>query len=237
MGYGLGRQVESYRGRRIVHHGGNILGYSSDVCIVPGAGIGMAVLTNLDRPHPRLPLMYGILDRLYGDTDAGLGTRIHDLQTALLTGHSEARDHHQQGASKAPASRALSGFAGTYVHPAYGALTLRVDDEVLVPDFHDAGDRLRMQHRGYDTWDLVFVDHEEDCPLVFTQGADGEISGLSVALEAAVAPTVFNRKPEPPTDALLDAMVGIYRMGLTARPSASAATTSSRARTSSATSS
>ena len=158
LGYGLGCQVESYRGRRIVHHGGNILGYSSDVCIVPGAGIGMAVLTNLDSSYLRLPLMYGVLDLLYGDTDAGLGTRIHDLQTALLTGHSEARDHHQHGASKAPPSRPLSGFAGTYVHPAYGDLTIRLDDGVLVPDFHDAGARLRMEHRGYDTWDLVFVD-------------------------------------------------------------------------------
>ena len=216
LGYGLGCQVESYRGRRLVHHGGNILGYSSDVCIVPGAGIGMAVLTNLDSSYLRLPLMYGILDQLYGDTDAGLGARVHDLQTALLTGHSEARDHRQHAASRAPASRDLSAFSGTYVHPAYGELKIRVDDGVLVPDFHDAGDRLRMVHRGYDAWDLVFVDHEEDCPLVFTQGADGGISGLSVALEAAVAPTVFHRKAEPPTDALLDAMVGSYRMGPTA---------------------
>jgi hypothetical protein len=216
LGYGLGCQVESYRGRRIVHHGGNILGYSSDVCIVPGAGIGMAVLTNLDSSYLRLPLMYGILDQLYGDTDAGLGARVHDLQTALLAGHSEARDHRQHAASRAPASRDLSAFSGTYVHPAYGELKIRVDDGVLVPDFHDAGDRLRMVHRGYDAWDLVIVDHEEDCPLVFTQGADGGISGLSVALEAAVAPTVFHRKAEPPTDLLLDAMVGSYRMGPTA---------------------
>src|ERR1700678_719329 len=45
LGYGLGCQVESYRGRRIVHHGGNIVGFSSDVCVVPGADIGIAVLT------------------------------------------------------------------------------------------------------------------------------------------------------------------------------------------------
>ncbi len=215
LGYGLGCQVESYRGRRIVHHGGNILGYSSDVCIVPGAGTGMAVLTNLDSSYLRLPLMYGILDQLYGDTDAGLGKRIHDLQTALLTGHSEARDHHQQAGSQASPSRDLSGFAGTYVHPAYGELTIRVGDGVLVPEFHEAGDRVRMQHRGYDTWDLVFVDSDEDCALVFTQSAGGGISGLTVALEAAVAPIVFTRQAAPASDALLDAMVGRYRMGPT----------------------
>ena len=72
-----------------------------------------------------------------------------------------------------------------------------------------------MEHRGYDAWDLVFIDHDEDCPLVFTPGADGEISGLSVALEAAVGPAVFDRKAQPPTDALVDAMVGSYRMGPT----------------------
>ena len=216
LGYGLGCQVESYRGRRLVHHGGNILGYSSDVCVVPGAGVGIAVLTNLDSSYLRLPLIYGILDLVYGDTDAGLGERIHDLQTALLTGHSDARDRHQERAGQAPPSRALSGFGGTYVHPAYGELTVRVEGDVLVPDFHDAGDRVRMAHRGYDTWDLELVDREEDCSLVFVQGADGEIGGLSVALEAAVAPIHFARRPEPPAEGLLDAMVGGYRMGPTA---------------------
>lgn len=215
LGYGLGCQVESYRGRRLVHHGGNILGYSSDVCVVPGAGIGIAVLTNLDSSFLRLPLMYGILDLLHGDTDVGLGKRIHDLQTALLTGHGEARDHRQRTVSHAPPSRPLAGFAGTYVHPAYGELTIRVDDDVLVPDFHDAGDRLRLTHRDHDAWDLTFVEHEEDCPLVFSQGADGAIGGLRVALEPAVAPIEFTRRPEPPADALLDAVVGSYRMGPT----------------------
>ena len=104
LGYGLGCQVESYRGRRLVHHGGNILGYSSDVCVVPGTGTGIAVLTNLDSSYLRLPLMYGILDHLYADADTGLGERIHDLQMSLLTGQGEARDHHRGQSSQAPPS-------------------------------------------------------------------------------------------------------------------------------------
>jgi CubicO group peptidase (beta-lactamase class C family) len=215
LGYGLGCQVESYRGRRIVHHGGNILGFSSDVCIVPGAETGIAVLTNLDSSYLRLPLMYGIIDLLSGNSDAGLGAGLHELQTTLDTGYHEAREHQHAQASEAPPSRPLAGFAGTYTHPAYGELTIRVEGDKLVPDFHDAGERVQLTHRGHDAWDLVLVDDELDCPLVFTQGLDGAISGLAVSMEPSVAPAVFTRRHEHAPTALLAAMVGSYRMGPT----------------------
>lgn len=213
VGYGLGCQVESYRGRRIVHHGGNILGYSSDVCVVPGADIGIAVLTNLDASSLRLPLIYAIIDQLLGDTNAGWGERIHDLQTTLRVGRGEALAHHRARTSKARPSRALAEFAGTYTHPAYGELSIQVDGDRLVPDFHDAGDGIRLVHRGHDAWDLEFVADEVVCPLVFTQSMDGAITALAAVLEPAVAPAVFIRRPEPASDELLTAVVGSYRMG------------------------
>ncbi|GAA1952318.1 serine hydrolase [Microbacterium deminutum] len=213
LGYGLGCQVESYRGTRLIHHGGNIPGFSSDVAIVPDTDIGIAVLTNLDSSYLRLPLIYGVVDLLRGEPDAGLGARIHELQTALMTGHTEARARQHARADDAPPSRDLDGFAGTYSHPAYGELSIRVAGDQLVPDFHDAADRILLEHRGHDTWDLVFVDNELDCRLVFTQGLDGRIAGLSVDLEPAVAPAGFARRHEPASAALLAAMVGAYRMG------------------------
>jgi len=221
LGYGLGCQVESYRGRRLVHHGGNTLGFSSDVCVVPDAGLGIAVLTNLDSSFLRLPLIYGIVDRLTGDPDVSWGARFHDLQTALDTGYTDAREQRRARASGAPPSRELASFTGTYTHPAYGDLTIRLTDGELVPGFHDATSRIRLEHRGHDAWDLVFVDEEIDCPLVFTQAVDGSVDGLRVTLEPEVAPAVFTRRPEPASDALLAAMAGSYRMGpvaLTIRP-------------------
>ncbi|WP_327233391.1 serine hydrolase [Streptomyces sp. NBC_01317] len=216
VGYGLGCQVESYRGRRIVHHGGNIVGFSSDVCLVPGSGIGIAVLTNMDSSYLRLPLMYAIIDQLHGDTDVGWGERIHQLQTALSAGHDDARAHREARASGAPVTRALAEFAGTYLHPAYGELTVRVEGDRLVPDFHDVpADRIRLIHRGHDAWDLEFVADESLCPLVFTQDTNGEITGLAATLEPAVAPAVFVRRPGPVAVTLLEAMAGTYEMGPT----------------------
>ncbi|MDQ0779901.1 CubicO group peptidase (beta-lactamase class C family) [Streptomyces aurantiacus] len=213
LGYGLGCQVESYRGRRIVHHGGNYVGFSSDICVVPDAALGIAVLTNLDSSYLRLPLIYGIIDRLVGDTDAGWGARFHDLQTTLSAGHTEAREQHHARASGAPPSRALDDFTGTYRHPAYGDLTIQAVGDELLPRFGDVEGPLLLTHKGYDSWDLVYVEDEIDCPLVFTQGMDGSVCGLSVSLEPAVAPIAFARCHEPAPDTLLAAMAGSYRMG------------------------
>src|SRR5580692_3208064 len=94
LGYGLGCQVESYRGQRIVHHGGNIVGFSSDVCVVPGADIGIAVLTNLDGSYLRLPLMYGIIDLLSGNGGGAGGESIKDRQPPPAPANARAGDHH-----------------------------------------------------------------------------------------------------------------------------------------------
>ena len=44
--YGLGWFVEPYRGRHMIHHGGNIDGFSSLVAFMPYEKIGIVILTN-----------------------------------------------------------------------------------------------------------------------------------------------------------------------------------------------
>lgn len=213
LGYALGCQVESYRGVRLVHHGGNITGYSSDVCVVPDRGIGIAVLTNLDSSYLRLAVMYGLLDRLLGLDAAPWGERMRTLMSSLLTGRDEALAHHRAEGSVAPPSRPLDGFTGAYEHPAYGRLLIRLHDGRLVPDFHGMGEQVRLEHRGHDAFDLCFPTLDVACPLVFQQGADGEIVGLSVALEQAVPPIVFPRVPPAVDPEVVSALLGTYQMG------------------------
>jgi CubicO group peptidase (beta-lactamase class C family) len=45
--YGLGLIISSHQGLTIVSHGGNTLGFTSDMFFLPDYGIGVAVLTNL----------------------------------------------------------------------------------------------------------------------------------------------------------------------------------------------
>jgi CubicO group peptidase (beta-lactamase class C family) len=46
MDYGLGWIVQDYKGLRLLHHGGNTVGFSSDLAFLPEAGLGIVVLTN-----------------------------------------------------------------------------------------------------------------------------------------------------------------------------------------------
>ena len=44
--YGLGWFVEDYKGLRLINHGGNTLGFTSDLTFLPDAGLGVVVLAN-----------------------------------------------------------------------------------------------------------------------------------------------------------------------------------------------
>ena len=46
ISYGLGWFVDSYKDQPMLHHGGNTLGFTSDLAFLPEAGIGIVVLTN-----------------------------------------------------------------------------------------------------------------------------------------------------------------------------------------------
>lgn len=47
MGYGIGWFLDSWKGRRVVHHGGNIQGYACQVAIAPEDGIGLVLMANV----------------------------------------------------------------------------------------------------------------------------------------------------------------------------------------------
>jgi hypothetical protein len=213
MGYALGCQVESYRGRRIVRHGGNLIGFSSDVSVVPGTGIGVVILTNLHATALRdaLPLM--IIDRLLGLEAVPWGERYHAQMSAMLKGKGDALEHHTSRAPGAPSSRALDEYAGQYEHPAYGTFGIAREGSTLVPLFHGLGDLIRLDHRNHDAYDLFVVEFDMALPLTFTQDGSGAIDGLTVLLEAMVPPIRFERVPPAAGAALVEALVGTYAMG------------------------
>ena len=213
MGYALGTQVESYRGSRVVFHGGNLVGYSSNVCVVPDAGIGIVILTNLHGTFLRdaLPLM--LIDQLLGLEPVGWGERYHALMTAGLQGRAEALAHHDARATGRAPSRPLADFAGTYEHPAYGTFTISTEGEELSADFHGLGALVELRHRDYDAWDLFLVEFDQSLPVVFTQGNEGQIVSVRVTFEALVAPIEFLRTTPDADPELVKAMLGTYTMG------------------------
>jgi CubicO group peptidase (beta-lactamase class C family) len=213
MGYALGCQVESYRGTRIVRHGGNLIGFSSDVTVIPSRGIGVAIFTNLHATGLRdaLPLM--IIDRLLGLEPSPWGERYHAVMSALQDGREEALEHHTARAGGSASGRDLDGYVGDYHHPAYGTFSVARDGDRLVPGFHGLGDLLSLEHRSHDAYDLQVVEFDMALPLVFTQDNDGAVNGLTIGLEPSVAPIRFERVPPTVDPGLLAALPGSYSLG------------------------
>ncbi len=65
-GYGLGWFISAYRGYKLIHHGGNIDGFTSLISFMPNENIGMIVLTNSGNTLLPIYLTNYIYDKLLG---------------------------------------------------------------------------------------------------------------------------------------------------------------------------
>ena len=121
-GYALGCYVEAYRGHEVIHHGGNLVGYSSNVAVAPALNAGVVVLTN--RHYSELPdaLVPLIFDMIAGLDPRDWGRICLEREQASAQGLRDAAAVTANDAGGRPPSRPIEDFAGTYRHPAYGDL-------------------------------------------------------------------------------------------------------------------
>ena len=213
--YGMGLFVQTYRGFDIAHHGGNLDGASTTIVFVPAKKIAVVVLANRTATSLRDALPFEIIDRLLGLPSAGLLKRQRDIELKGFAAEDAAKKE-TTGKRKAGTKPAheLPEYAGDYVHPGYGRMTVRL-----------AGERLQLGYNGFtsplDHWHYeVFkapADRQNALELtevMFQNDFAGEVSGLTVTMDPNVAPIVFERKPpaEMSERKFLDALAGEYEL-------------------------
>lgn len=213
LGYGLAADVASYRGHKLIHHGGNLHGFCSDVYLAPEEGHAVVVLANANASGIRTALPLLVLDQLLGLTEEPWGPRLHELMGAMKGGMREAGRHHETSAGGNAPTRPLQDYAGRYAHPAYDVFELTVEGDRLVPHWHELAG-IELRHRDFDTWDLLLGGHYEDLPMPFVVrfGRDG-VTGIEIGLEPAVAPILFTRQPPELSAEQLQRLAGRYVMG------------------------
>lgn len=212
QGYALGCQVEAYRGQKVVHHGGNLVGYSSNVAVIPTLDAAVIVLTNRHGTALRDALIPLVVDVLAGLEPLPWGERYHELETTMREGARSASAERLSAGGR-PAVREVGELTGTYTHPAYGELVVTEEGGSLEVDFHGLGDRIRIHHRDRDAYDLELVEFETRLPLRFTPDSDDEIDGLAVAFEPMVDPIRFTKQLPEVDPAVLAELAGTYEMG------------------------
>ena len=129
---GFGWFVGEYRGRKIVFHGGGLIGVSSLIAMMPEERLAVAVLSNSNNSLPwALPL------RVF---DAYLGAPERDWSGEFLSSQN-ARLPLQQGQERRIADARIEGttpslppgsHVGTYQHGAFGELAVTEEGGMLV---------------------------------------------------------------------------------------------------------
>lgn len=116
--YGMGLQEDASSGVSVIHHGGSMAGYKTDILFVPSADVGAVILTNADNGQQLLqPFRRRLLEILYDGRPEAAG----DVAAAAAQIKARnAKEREQWTAPPSPADSAL--LAGAYASPDLGPL-------------------------------------------------------------------------------------------------------------------
>jgi CubicO group peptidase (beta-lactamase class C family) len=193
--YGLGFRCQSYRGDRLVWHGGGLVGWGARMTLVPDFGIGVAVLTNRSPSEVLGTLTWYIIDRLRGREPIDWRERVRkrrEQAIAQMQPDKNAREKVRH-ANTRPAHD-LAAYVGDYEHPAYGLMSIKEQGGELHWSWR--GMFAAMTHRHYETFELPEVPDRllpDKLAITFLTDREGNIVSLSAPFEPMVKDIVFVR--------------------------------------------
>ena len=193
MSYGLGWMVQPYRGHRLIHHGGNIDGFSALVSFMPDDGLGVVVLTNMNSTFSTFPITLNVYDRLLGLDQMELNekflTLIQRLEEAGEKAREKSSERRRQGTSP---SHPLEEYAGSYEHPGYGPFMVELTDGTLVGKYNAL--TFKLDHYHFDIFEAVNVEEEDmRMKISFHTDTEGNIGSLSAPMDGNVKDIVYAR--------------------------------------------
>lgn len=192
--YAMGWFVQPYRGHVMIHHGGNIDGFSAIAAFLPDEKIGVVVLTNGDGNPVANIVALNAFDRLLGLEQVPWNERykkdMAEIKEAASRGKEESASSRVEG--KGP-SHELSDYVGEYEHPGYGVVSVAQDGDTLTASFNNL--HLAMPHYHYDVFEMNYDRFEIRLKALFSTNVKGDIDAVAVPLEPTVPDIVFKRRP------------------------------------------
>ena len=168
--YGMGLMEDSTWGVPVIHHGGDLEGYHSDMYAIPSAQVGAVLLTNADNgPAMRRPFMRRLLELLYD----GKPEAVADVQAQVKRINAEEAEWRSKLINPVPAAIATN-LAAAYSSPDLGPLTVtRNRDSVRLVARAWSGD-VAVRHNDDKTESLVTIEPGfQDLDFVIGKDADG----------------------------------------------------------------
>jgi CubicO group peptidase (beta-lactamase class C family) len=216
--YGMGWSISSYRGFKLVEHGGAIDGFNALVTFLPQKNVGVVVLVNRGGTPLMQVIAYNVHDRLLKLDQVPWNQRFLDDQKKSEASQEEAKKKgftvRKEGTKP---SHELTEYAGEYEHPGYGVVRIGWGPEGLRLSFNRLGGPLRHFH--YDVFEVAEdpLNPLQRTKVNFATNLQGEIDTLAIPLEPSVKEIVFKRMPAKLDRGILESVVGQYQFaGITA---------------------
>lgn len=171
--YCMGWNLLNYRDWTIIAHGGAIDGFNAGVVLVPRAGIGVAILSNLSHDMTVWSIRNAILDHL-------LGLPAKDWTGEIKAIHAKNREKaesaKQERAKKRVAdtqpSRELADYAGDYSDDGYGTAKVTFEDGALAFEWNNH--RAKLDHWHFDTFAGKYEPPDWPIPIEVLFGLDSD---------------------------------------------------------------
>lgn len=190
--YGQGWFIESYRGRKLVHHGGTIDGYKSVVGFMPNDDVAFSVLTNLNQNQTPMALSYYICDLILGLDEIDWSARhLAAVKEASSQAQNAYADVLEKTKSPLPSGRSLQAYCGEYEHPGYGKIEVFESGGKLMCRF--IGRELELLHAGYDNYLMSMSRYGTYLPVRFDDNILGEIISLAAKVDDKCDFMVFEK--------------------------------------------
>jgi CubicO group peptidase (beta-lactamase class C family) len=152
--YGMGLVIESRNGIPVVHHGGSLFGYKSDMVFLPDHGVGALILTNSDTGAYLTGLLRRRLLEVLFD---GNPEAVEQAKVALAQRTANIAKNRERLAVPADAA-VVSKLAGHYVSPALGELRVRTQPGATVFDFGTWHTAMASRRNDDGTTSLISID-------------------------------------------------------------------------------
>ena len=152
--YGMGLGVDSQYGTPVVHHGGDMIGFHSDMIWLPEHGVGAVILTNGDPGW----LVYDtflrkLLEVLFDGRPEADGRIAANAKTFYDAMEAERK------LVKVPADPAEARkLAARYVHPAIGEITVVRKDAATIFDFGEWASEVASRNNPDGTISFITID-------------------------------------------------------------------------------
>lgn len=192
--YGLGWRIDAYRGMTRIAHGGNLNGFASRVSLFPDKNIGIVAFTNLGASPLPGHVTLDMLDMLLGLEPANWSARSLARRDRVAVAGSTDAAGPPRIAATTP-SRALSAFAGRFMHKGYGDMMIEAGPAGLSASYNAMP--MTLEHWHYDVFNALPLRGEDadlrNTKFVFQADAAGRVASLTANMDEDVAPILFER--------------------------------------------